>query len=921
MRVTNKMMYGNYVSNLMRRESEIQRLSNQISSGKRIQFPSDDPIGTSRSMAMNSSLNDIAQYTTNSNSGISWLTATDEAMQTANTYLQRVYELILSGASSSMPAESRAALAAEIDQICDGLFEVANTNIDNRYIFSGTDVLQPAYTKRATVAGQALDLMVKPVVIDQTNSQIEVKLDDGPAKILNLTPGVYDGSTGKTLNDLANDIQKQLNAAGYDVPVYAKMTPDNQLALYAGTQPSDGKVHSLVLRNGPAIKTAGTVPATVGSANQMQLTLNSNNTADYYNGWTVTIVRGAGAGQSRQITDYDGATQRITGMNSDWLISPDTTSEYVLTPPLSGTAAGVGANTISFDPANASAIDDFYTGMTITITNGAGAGQTMTITGYDAATHTATLNPAWGTLPVGAEYTITPSLSGSAQSGANAPAAITLATAGSSSIDNFYNGTSITVTHANGSTETRRIIGYDGTTKQALLDKDWNVVPAAGDTYRINDSTLQKLGFEDKATTKELVGNPLTGPILVFGSYPLRANAQVPTGPPLAADQINLARESSTTANYYQNWTLTITSGAGAGQTRTISNYPANSQIATVDSPWTPAPDATSVYTLSPPTQGTVGGTTAANQIQLAANSALATDFYKGMPISISSGAGEGQSRTIIAYDPVTQIATLDSPWNVTPDATSQYSINANYAVNANNRFQITVGFGTAQEISLDGGSYTLEEFAAQIQGKIQALGGSYANVQTEITTDNRLRLVYHDPTDQDNVLPITLQSGSSADILRAMGFANGAKSEQTLPNYEGDQGNIEYEVNIGIRVKMNTTGDSLFDSIFSNLRKFSADLRSGNLAALGNEDITAVKKDMEKILITQGEIGAKVNRLEKGIDRLGGMKINVTSLLSDVEDVDYTQAVMDMKVQEMAYLAALQISGKILPKTLLDYL
>ncbi len=920
MRVTNKMMYGNYVSNLMRRESEIQRQSNQISSGKRIQFPSDDPIGTSRSMAMNSSLNDIAQFTSNSNSGISWLTATDEALQTVTTNLQRVYELILSGASSSMPADSRAALAAEIDQISDGLLEIANTNIDNRYIFSGTNVLQPAYTKRASVNSETLDLQVKPIVIDQANSQIEVKLDDGTAKILNLTPGIYDGTAGKTLNDLANDIQKQLNAAGYDVPVYAKMTPDNHLALYAGTQPSDGKVHSLVLRNGPAIKTAGTVPATVGSANQMQLTLNSNSTADYYNGWTVTIVRGAGAGQSRQITDYDGMTQRITGMNSDWLITPDTTSEYIITPPLSGNAAGVGANTISFDPANSSAIDDFYKGMTITITNGAGAGQTMTIADYDATTHTATLSGPWGTLPVGAEYTITPALNGTAQSGTNSPAAITLATAGSSSINNFYNGASITVTHANGTVETRRIIGYDGTTKQALLDKDWNFVPSTGDTYQISDNTLQKLGFEDKATTKELIGNPLTGPIQVLGFYPLRETARIPSGPPLAADQISLASNSSTTSNYYQNWTLTITKGTGAGQTRTITNY-SGSQIATVDSPWTTAPDDTSEYTLTPPTQGMVSGTTAANQIKLAANSALTTDFYKGMPIAISSGVGEGQSRTIIAYDPVTQIATLDSPWSVIPDPTSQYSINANYGVNANNRFQITVGQGTTQEISLDGGSYTLEEFATQIQGKIQALGGSYANVQAEITSDNRLRLVYHDPTDHDNVLPITLQSGSSADILSAMGFADGVKSEQTLPNYEGDQGNIEYEVNIGIRVKMNTTGDSLFDSIFSNLRKFSTDLRSGNINALGNEDITAVKKDMEKILIVQGEVGAKVNRLEKGIDRLEGMKTNVTTLLSDVEDVDYTQAVMDMKVQEMAYLAALQISGKILPKTLLDYL
>ncbi len=64
-----------------------------------------------------------------------------------------------------------------------------------------------------------------------------------------------------------------------------------------------------------------------------------------------------------------------------------------------------------------------------------------------------------------------------------------------------------------------------------------------------------------------------------------------------------------------------------------------------------------------------------ANTITLDALASLEDDFYTDNLITIVSGTGSGQTRTITAYDGTTKIATVDSNWVVTPDNTSVFQI------------------------------------------------------------------------------------------------------------------------------------------------------------------------------------------------------------------------------------------------------
>ncbi len=89
-----------------------------------------------------------------------------------------------------------------------------------------------------------------------------------------------------------------------------------------------------------------------------------------------------------------------------------------------------------------------------------------------------------------------------------------------------------------------------------------------------------------------------------------------------------------------------------------------------------------------------------------------------------------------------------------------------------NNKFKIALNNGSLQEITLDTGTYTLDTYAAHIQSKIRALGGSYNNVRVSATDFKQLRI---DSTAADS---IRLESSIANNGLTKMGFTSGTVSD-----------------------------------------------------------------------------------------------------------------------------------------------
>lgn len=145
MRVTNSMMMNTFKRNLSNNMRGMDKLQEQLSSNRRINRPSDDPVGITHSLRYRSNLVENDQYQKNVSDALSWMESTDGALNEAGNALQRARELAVKGANSPNDSEALKAIAMEVSQIREHLEAVANTEYAGRYIFSGTNTNTEAY--------------------------------------------------------------------------------------------------------------------------------------------------------------------------------------------------------------------------------------------------------------------------------------------------------------------------------------------------------------------------------------------------------------------------------------------------------------------------------------------------------------------------------------------------------------------------------------------------------------------------------------------------------------------------------------------------------------------------------------------------------------------------------------------------------
>jgi flagellar hook-associated protein 3 FlgL len=86
--------------------------------------------------------------------------------------------------------------------------------------------------------------------------------------------------------------------------------------------------------------------------------------------------------------------------------------------------------------------------------------------------------------------------------------------------------------------------------------------------------------------------------------------------------------------------------------------------------------------------------------------------------------------------------------------------------------------------------------------------------------------------------------------------------------------------------------------------------------ATLGQID-SALEKSLEK----RSEIGARIARLDQASQRLDEEELQLTTLLSQTEDADVAQKIMDLQGHQMGYRAALAVGSVLIQESLLDYL
>ncbi|MED4988804.1 flagellar hook-associated protein FlgL [Parageobacillus toebii] len=216
MRVTQGMLAENMLRNLSASYAKLGKYQDQLSTGKKINRPSDDPVVAMKGMAYRTNLTEVEQFKRNFSEAYNWIENSDAALDEATQVLQRIRELVVQASNDTYEASQRAAISEEIKQLTEHLASIANTKVGDKYIFNGTDTLK-----------QPVDLSQAPPVVSKNTDEIKIELSKGiyipvnvnPTKVFNYDNTAKGNGLFSDLEFLNNDLN-DATKSGKDISQY-----------------------------------------------------------------------------------------------------------------------------------------------------------------------------------------------------------------------------------------------------------------------------------------------------------------------------------------------------------------------------------------------------------------------------------------------------------------------------------------------------------------------------------------------------------------------------------------------------------------------------------------------------------------------------------------------------------------------------
>ena len=151
-RVTNQSIQNTVLNNIFRITEGLAKAQAEISSGKRILKPSDDPAGLRNSLSLRTSIRLSTQFIRNIDNNKIFIQSTDSALQSVSQGLTRAKELAIRELGGTSTAQTRGFAAVEIGQIISQTLEAANTQVKDQYIFGGTQTRTAPFQVNASGA-------------------------------------------------------------------------------------------------------------------------------------------------------------------------------------------------------------------------------------------------------------------------------------------------------------------------------------------------------------------------------------------------------------------------------------------------------------------------------------------------------------------------------------------------------------------------------------------------------------------------------------------------------------------------------------------------------------------------------------------------------------------------------------------------
>ncbi|WP_025727194.1 flagellar hook-associated protein FlgL [Heyndrickxia ginsengihumi] len=206
MRVTQSMLASNFLNNLSKNYQKMATYQEQLSSGKKINKLSDDPLSAMKGIEYRRTVSQVQQFESNFSEANTWTETTNDALSEANSVMQQIRDLTVQASSTGTLTDTdRSAIADEVEQLRDQLVTIANTKVGDKYIFNGTDTVDKPIDVDISTVGTTSTLNIN-------NQPVQIELSKGIYLQVN-----SDGSKAFS-NDLFSDLNSLLSDLKSDQP-------------------------------------------------------------------------------------------------------------------------------------------------------------------------------------------------------------------------------------------------------------------------------------------------------------------------------------------------------------------------------------------------------------------------------------------------------------------------------------------------------------------------------------------------------------------------------------------------------------------------------------------------------------------------------------------------------------------------------
>jgi flagellar hook-associated protein 3 FlgL len=218
MRITNKVLSQSYLTDLNRNLNNMKKYQEQLSSGKEITRPSDNPFKVARSMELNTNLRANERYQENIDEASGWLDNTDSVLGQYNDVLQRVKELTIEGGNAAYSSTEKGAIKTELQQLKEQLVEIGNTVFDGRYIFNGDETTEKPFDAdgkfvKGTVNGLKKEF-APGIVLDIAITGSRLSTNSEGTNVFDTLQNIIDKlGTNESPTDFLDDIDNHIDNA------------------------------------------------------------------------------------------------------------------------------------------------------------------------------------------------------------------------------------------------------------------------------------------------------------------------------------------------------------------------------------------------------------------------------------------------------------------------------------------------------------------------------------------------------------------------------------------------------------------------------------------------------------------------------------------------------------------------------------